>query len=58
MTEEQKKQALEKLENLNFLTEEEIEKANFFELALYLQNLNTADATIKALDGKEVEENE
>ena len=56
--EEKKKQVLERLENLKFLTEEEIEKANFFELALYLQNLNFVDATIKALDGKEVEANE
>ena len=56
--EEKKKQVLERLENLKFLTEEEIEKANFFELALYLQNLNIVDATIKALDGKEVEANE
>lgn len=58
MMEEKKKQVLERLENLKFLTEEEIEKANFFELALYLQNLNTVDAAIKALDGNEVEVNE
>lgn len=58
MKEEERKKLLKKFENINFLTDEEIEKANFFELSLYLQNLNTIDSTIKSIEEQKVTDNE
>lgn len=58
MKEEERKKLLKKFENINFLTDEEIEKANFFELSLYLQNLNIIDSTIKSIEEKKVTDNE
>ena len=43
--------------NIEFLTDEEINEASFFELALYLQNLNIAEYAIKEIVGKDVIDN-
>ena len=41
------------LNEIKFLSDEEIEKANFFELSIYLQQLNILDNYIKGDDNDE-----
>jgi len=48
---------LSNLNNIEFLTDKEIEEASFFELALYLQNLNIAEYAIKEFFSKDVIDN-
>ncbi len=45
------------LNEIEFLTDEEIEEASFFELALYLQNLKIAEYAINEIIGKDVIDN-
>lgn len=58
MNEVQNKKILEKLGDIVFLTDKEIEDANFFELALYLQNLNILEEGVKVITEQAVDKND
>ena len=46
----------EKLNNISFLSEEDIKNANFYELAIYLQEMNSVETLLEEIE-EEKDEN-